>query len=91
VNSRDLVERFSAMRHLLDLGPSHATQAVLAAFIREDHLSRHLRRMRKLYEQRRQVLIESVERELAGLCTVVGANAGMPSRSCSTTAPMIGK
>lgn len=73
----DLVERFSAMRQLLDLGPSHATQAVLAAFIREGHFSRHLRRMRKLYEERRQVLIESVERELAGLCTVVGANAGM--------------
>jgi GntR family transcriptional regulator/MocR family aminotransferase len=73
----DLVERFSVVRQLIDLGPSHGTQAVLAAFIREGYFSRHIRKMRRLYEERRQVLMECIDRELAGLCTVVGANAGM--------------
>jgi GntR family transcriptional regulator/MocR family aminotransferase len=73
----DLVERFAAMRQLMDLCPSHGNQAVLADFIREGHFSRHIRKMRKLYAERRRVLVEEVERELADRCRIVGAQAGM--------------
>lgn len=31
----DLVERFIAVRHAMDICPNHSTQAVIAAFIRE--------------------------------------------------------
>lgn len=41
------------------------TQAALADFISEGHLTRHLRRMRRLYAERRQFFMEEFERHLA--------------------------
>src|ERR1043166_9239576 len=69
----DLVERFTAMRRLMDLGPAHTTQAVMADFIREGHFSRHIRRMRPIYANRRRLLVT----ELGDLGTITGDEAGM--------------
>ena len=60
----DLVGRFAAMRRAMDLGPAHASQAVMAEFIREGHFARHIRRMRPIYAARRRALAAAVEREL---------------------------
>jgi GntR family transcriptional regulator / MocR family aminotransferase len=73
----DLVERFAAVRQAMDICPAHATQAVLAAFIREGHFARHVRRMRKLYEERRRVLIEQIEKQLGPSYKLMGTAAGM--------------
>jgi GntR family transcriptional regulator / MocR family aminotransferase len=72
-----LVERFSAVRQAMDICPSHASQAVLAAFIREGHFGRHVRRMRRVYEDRRRVLIEEIDRHFGRSYQVEGAAAGM--------------
>jgi GntR family transcriptional regulator / MocR family aminotransferase len=40
------------------------TQAALADFISEGHLTRHLRRMRRIYAERRQFFIEQFDRHL---------------------------
>src|SRR5215831_15379158 len=55
----DLVERFLAARFALDMGPPTFHQAVLADFIGEGHFARHIRRMRAVYAERRNVLIEN--------------------------------
>lgn len=73
----DLAERFLAARFAMDIGPSTFHQAVLADFIREGHFSRHIRRMRAVYAERRSVLIESIRRELGSGAEIVGAQAGM--------------
>jgi GntR family transcriptional regulator/MocR family aminotransferase len=73
----DLVERFAAMRQVMDLGPAHTTQAVMAEFIREGHFARHIRRMRPMYAARRRALAAAVERELGGRATIAGDAAGM--------------
>lgn len=73
----DLVERFAAVRQAMDICPSHASQAVLATFIREGHFARHIRRMRSLYEDRRRVLIEEIERQFGSSYQVIGTAAGM--------------
>jgi GntR family transcriptional regulator / MocR family aminotransferase len=73
----DLVERFAAMRQVLDLCPPHLTQAVIADFIREGHFARHIRRMRPIYAERRRVLVEELERELGDNSTIMGDQAGM--------------
>ncbi|HVH88329.1 MAG TPA: PLP-dependent aminotransferase family protein [Terriglobales bacterium] len=73
----DLVERFAAVRQAMDICPSHSSQAVLAAFIREGHFARHIRRMRKLYEERRRVLLQELERQLGASYEVMGTAAGM--------------
>lgn len=73
----DLVERFAAVRQSADLCPAHAGQAVLAEFIREGHFSRHVRKMRRIYEQRRRVLVEAIAREFEDSCELIGAEAGL--------------
>jgi GntR family transcriptional regulator / MocR family aminotransferase len=73
----DLVERFVAFRQTMDLCPPEATQQALAVFIRGGHFTRHIRRMRKLYAERREVLLEELQRAFPEACTVVGAEAGM--------------
>jgi GntR family transcriptional regulator / MocR family aminotransferase len=73
----DLVERFVAVRHAMDLCPSHVNQAVLAEFIREGHFSRHVRRMRRLYSERRKALVEAIAHECGSLLEVHGGEAGM--------------
>lgn len=73
----DLVERFLAVRFAMDIGPGTFQQAVLADFIREGHFSRHIRRMRLVYAERRSALIESIRNELGSAAQISGAQAGM--------------
>src|SRR5579863_3738772 len=72
-----LVERFRVCRVAMDIGPSTFFQAVVADFIREGHFSRHIRRMRSLYHERRNVLINSIGNELRPGVEITGAQAGM--------------
>jgi GntR family transcriptional regulator/MocR family aminotransferase len=73
----DLVERFTAVRHALDLTAPYLQQAVLNDFMREGHFARHIRKMRALYRQRRTALVESIEKEFEGEVEILGAQAGM--------------
>jgi GntR family transcriptional regulator / MocR family aminotransferase len=73
----DLVERFMAVRHAMDICPSHLHQAVLAEFIREGHFSRHIRKMRLLYSERRSALVECIRKEFGAAIDVAGTEAGM--------------
>jgi hypothetical protein len=45
--------------------------------MREGHLERHIRRMRRLYGQRREVLVDSLARNFGERATVFGDPAGM--------------
>ena len=73
----DLVDRFLAVRLAMDIGPPTFFQAVLADFIREGHFSRHIRRMRLLYGERRSVLVDRIRKELGPTVDITGAQAGM--------------
>ncbi|NLR73924.1 MocR-like pyridoxine biosynthesis transcription factor PdxR [Leeia aquatica] len=52
-------------------------QLALAHFIREGEFARHLRRMRRLYGERRDALNASLEQHLGGLAQRTGGAAGM--------------
>jgi GntR family transcriptional regulator/MocR family aminotransferase len=56
-----LVDAFQKVRALIDTHPPRLEQAVLTDFILEGHLSRHLRRMRSLYAERRAALLEAAQ------------------------------
>jgi GntR family transcriptional regulator / MocR family aminotransferase len=73
----DLVDRFAAIRNLSDLGPPHLYQAVLSDFIEEGHFARHIRRMRLLYSERRNALVESIRGEFGNSLKILGAEAGI--------------
>jgi GntR family transcriptional regulator / MocR family aminotransferase len=73
----DLVDRFIAIRRVMDLGPPTFYQEVLADFIGEGHFARHIRRMRVLYSERRAALVDSIGKELRSKVDVLGDEAGM--------------
>lgn len=53
-----LVDAFTAMRRYSDYHSSLLEQAALADFMSEGHFTRHIRRMRTLYAERRGLLLE---------------------------------
>ena len=52
-------------------------QYALTDWIGEGHFERHIRRMRQLYNERRQVLIQALEKYFAHRVTILGENAGI--------------
>lgn len=56
-----LVDSFLKVRRLVDIHSPMLEQTVLADFIIEGHFTRHLRRMRTLYAERRNALLEAAK------------------------------
>jgi GntR family transcriptional regulator/MocR family aminotransferase len=52
-------------------------QTVVAGFIAEGHLTRHVRRMRGIYKERRQLLLNSIRKELGEWLTPIPSFYGM--------------
>jgi len=73
----DLVDHFIATRHIMDHSPPHLSQAMLSDFINEGHFARHIRRMRLVYGERQEVLMNSIHAELGSVLEITGAGAGL--------------
>jgi GntR family transcriptional regulator/MocR family aminotransferase len=73
----DLIERFVAVRHAMDVYPAHLYQSVLNDFIGEGHFSRHVRRTRLLYRERRGALVDAIHEEFGSRLEVLGSDAGL--------------
>jgi GntR family transcriptional regulator/MocR family aminotransferase len=56
-----LVDPFMKVRRQIDVHTALLEQAVLADFITEGHFTRHLRRMRTLYAERRKLFLEATQ------------------------------
>ncbi len=54
-----------------------AEQLALAEFLQSGQFARHLRRMRRLYRQRRDALVAALEQHLGTIASVQGGSAGM--------------
>ena len=70
--SRSARAKWHADRHTTLL-----EQAALADFLHDRHLERHVRRMRRLYKRRRDVLMEALGRHFGDQAEVLGDAAGM--------------
>jgi GntR family transcriptional regulator / MocR family aminotransferase len=66
-----------AAKHYADWSCSPIGQETLAAFINEGHLARHVRRMRRLYGKRRELLLEGLRSELGRWLEPVPNVAGL--------------
>jgi GntR family transcriptional regulator/MocR family aminotransferase len=73
----DLLDRFVAVRQTIDVSQNDLNQAILTQFIDEGHFSRHLRRMRSLYGERRAILEENLGRYFEEELEILGAQCGM--------------
>ncbi len=71
-----LTEIFTRTLEAAAHGVSHSVQAVVTAFIEEGRFSAHIRRMRDLYRDRRDALMEAAEAHLAGLLTLRPTDTG---------------
>jgi GntR family transcriptional regulator/MocR family aminotransferase len=74
---RTLIAPFTRAKHLLDRYTPTLEQRALADFMSEGHLERHVRRMRRLYKRRREVLIAALDRHFGRNASVRGDAAGM--------------
>jgi GntR family transcriptional regulator/MocR family aminotransferase len=73
-----LAPQLAAMRAQSAATGRTAEQLALAGFLRSGEFALHLRRMRRLYRQRRDALVEALGRHLGGHAVVIeGASAGM--------------
>lgn len=73
----DLVDAFHAARKFSIQHPPLLEQIALANFITEGHFTRHIRRMRTLYCERQEALIQAARCELGGLLEVESEEVGM--------------
>jgi GntR family transcriptional regulator/MocR family aminotransferase len=72
-----LAEPFALMRAQSSARGRVAEQLALAEFLRSGQFALHLRRMRRLYRQRRDALVAALERHLGSVAKVHGGSAGM--------------
>ena len=72
-----LAEAFAAMRAQSSARGRVAEQMALAEFLRSGQFVLHLRRMRRLYRQRRDALVAALERHMGTAAAVHGGTAGM--------------
>lgn len=72
-----LTDAFVSARGQLDWHAVTITQAALAEFMESGAFAAHIRRMRALYKERQDLLIELVKRHLAGALELRPSNAGL--------------
>jgi GntR family transcriptional regulator / MocR family aminotransferase len=72
----ELGRRFGELAACLAPAPAAAVQRAVAEFLREGHYLRHLRRMKRLYADRRETLVRYL-REMASGSIQVQATAGL--------------
>lgn len=72
-----LLPAFAAGRALVDRHAPGEAQAVLARFIEDGHLLRHLNRMRELYPQRQRALIAALAEASDGRLQLAPASQGL--------------
>ena len=67
VAPRPLLDRMTAERRLIDWHGDQVLERAVAELIEDGELQRHVRRMRRIYERRRDVLCAGLDRRLPGI------------------------
>ncbi|MDR7052926.1 GntR family transcriptional regulator/MocR family aminotransferase [Pseudomonas koreensis] len=72
-----LIARFTQIADFMQNHCPYLFQATTAAFIRDGHFARHLKKMRSLYALRRKLLMTVLERRLSGQIEIDSRPGGM--------------
>ncbi|TCD15407.1 PLP-dependent aminotransferase family protein [Oricola cellulosilytica] len=73
----ELVDVFHRIAGATMQGAPTEMQSVVASFIEEGHFAAHIRRMRRIYGERRKALMEAANDHLPGLLTVKATDTGL--------------
>jgi GntR family transcriptional regulator/MocR family aminotransferase len=74
---KELVSVITYAKRLTDRHAPILEQQVLTDFINKGYLERHIRQMRKLYDRRRQALMQAFKKYFGEQVTILGENAGL--------------
>jgi GntR family transcriptional regulator/MocR family aminotransferase len=74
---RALIGSFVRLRESIDIFSPTLYQVALADFMEEGHFARHLRRMRIVYLNRRDAMVEGIRKRRDGVLTIHNADAGL--------------
>ena len=77
VAPQQMVNTFETAKWMMDRHTPIFEQRALADFIDEGHFERHLRRMRALYDRRRQKLVTCLRTHFRDRVDILGENSGM--------------
>lgn len=72
-----LVEAFRRQKRLTDIHAPSCDQLILARFIEEGYLERHIMKMRRIYGKRRETLIQNLHHYFADRVTISGTATGI--------------
>lgn len=72
-----LVDKFAAVKYIMDRHSVVFDQAILCDFINEGHFGRHIRRMREIYAHRFEVLRKEVQSRLGDRLRLPNTEAGV--------------
>ncbi len=75
----ELTDAFRRAARLLTLGQPALEQRALAAFLAKGHFDRHLKRMRRLYAERRAGVVRAVEAVMGAACVLEMSAGGLHS------------
>ncbi len=73
----ELIERSRNIKRLLDLHSPSLEQLILAQFIESGKLERHIVRMKRVYQKRRNVLITTLRQHFSDQVEIVGDATGL--------------
>lgn len=71
-----LIDEFKKLKWYTDRHNSSLEQLILTRFIKEGFLDRHVRKMKRIYKQRREALVNSLKKHFPE-CSILGHAAGM--------------
>lgn len=74
---KSLASVFARAKWLSDRHLPLLEQQVLTDFIEEGHLERHIRKMRAVYDKRRQILVKALKTHFGERATILGEKAGI--------------
>ena len=72
-----LISLFARAKWLSDRSLPSLEQQVLADFIEQGHIDRHIRKMRSLYDLRRQALVQALKANFGEKAKILGEKAGL--------------
>ena len=72
-----LIEKCRKVKWFSDLHTPSLNQLVLAKFITENHLERHIMKMKKIYKNRRDFLIQQLKSAFSNKINIFGYSTGL--------------
>ncbi|MFZ7102037.1 MAG: PLP-dependent aminotransferase family protein [Peptococcaceae bacterium] len=73
----DLLKKYQEQKKKYNQTSSQIEQMALALFMQEGMLAKHIRKLRKIYAQKNEVLVGAVHRIMAGKVDILGAESGL--------------